>query len=522
MYSLLIKNAQVIDGTGNPTVMADVAVEGHRIVAINSQINAAAQTTIDARGQVLAPGFIDVQNHSDSHWQLLDNPGLQSMVAQGFTTIVVGNSGASLAPLLSSEALLSLQKWHTLEGANINWRSFAEFAAAMKRKTFGCNVASLIGYSTLRRGLVGDRLSALTVDELEVLKVQIDESLAAGAFGVSTGLSYAHELVMSEIELYEIARLVKQRGGLLSLHLRNESAGVVESVREVVAIAQQSQANVKIAHLKIRGSANWPLLNQVLDELEAAWHQGTNLHFDAYPYTSTWQALYSYLPNWAIQGGRSHLLEQLRSPAQRNKIIGALTNSDVDLKNLVVASTSNRLQVSGKTIASIASGMGTSSEEAILRIIENGGSEILVFDECLDKTVVQTLTSHALGFVASNGSGYSDEHRQSLVHPRCFGTAPKFLRSTIDSKAITLPEAIRKLTGAPARKLGLVNRGIIAVGAAADLVLFDVAKIQDQATAANPFRYPTGITGVWVNGQPAVLHGVLTGQSSGHFLTSNE
>ncbi len=522
MYSLIIKNAQVIDGTGSPAVVADVAVEGHRIVAINPEIKSAAQTIIDAKGQVLAPGFIDIQNHSDSHWQLLDNPELESMVTQGFTTVLVGNSGASLAPLLSADALLSLQKWHTLEGANINWRSFAEFAAAMKARSFGANVASLVGYSTLRRGLVGDRLDPLTASEIEILRNQIEESLRAGAFGVSTGLSYAHELVMSDIELYEIAQQVKKHGALLSLHLRNEAEGVVEAVREVIAIAQQSEANVKIAHLKIRGRNNWPLLTQVLDELEAAWHQGTNLHFDVYPYTSTWQALYTYLPNWATRGGRKHLLEQLRDPVQRNKIMSFLANSEVDLKNLMIASTSNRLQVTGKTVAAVASSMGTSSEEAVIRIIENGGSEVLVFNDCLDPKGVETLTDHALGFVATNGSGYDIEHRQTLVHPRCFGTAPKFLRSVIDSKTITLPEAIRKLTGGPAQKLGLANRGTIAVGAAADLVLLDLQKIQDKATPQNPFQYATGITGVWVNGQPAIMHGNLTGNTSGRFLTSNE
>ncbi len=521
MYSLIIKNAQVIDGTGTPAVKADVAVEGAKIVAIAASINSSARDVVDAKGQVLAPGFIDVQNHSDSHWQLLDNPSLDSLVTQGYTTILVGNSGASLAPLLSPDALLSLQKWHTLEGANINWRSFAEFVSAMKARTYGCNVASLIGYSTLRRGLVGDRMTALTIDELEVLKAQIDESLEAGAFGVSTGLSYAHELVMSEIELYEIARVVKKHNRLLSLHIRNEGSAVVDSVREIITLAQQSEANVKIAHLKIRGSDNWQHLPAVLDELEGAWHQGTNIHFDTYPYTSTWQALYTYLPTWAIGGGRAHLLEQLRNPTQRNKIISGLINSETDLKNLIIASTSNRLQVTGKTIANIASGMGVSSEEALLRVVENGGSEILVFDNCLDENSVEALSTHALSFIATNGSGYNNDHRQTLVHPRCFGSAPKFLRNVIDKKSIPLHEAIRKLTYGPAQKIGLKDRGIIAVGAMADLVLFDPENIVDKATVSNPFQYAGGITGVWVNGQPAAMRGATTNNLTGQFLTSN-
>jgi N-acyl-D-amino-acid deacylase len=171
-------------------------------------------------------------------------------------------------------------------------------------------------------------------------------------------------------------------------------------------------------------------------------------------------------------------------------------------------------------VAAVAAGMGVSSEEAVLRIIENGGSEILIFDNCLDEQNVTTLTNHALSFVATNGGGYSAAHRQTLVHPRSFGSAPKFLRQVIDNNTIQLPEAVRKLTYAPAQKLGLKNRGIIAVGAAADLVLFDPQEIKDQATIANPFQYATGITGVWVNGKPAVMRGAVNSNLSGNFLTS--
>lgn len=518
MYSLLIKKATVIDGTGKEGVVADVAVNHDRIVNIAPSIDTPAETVVQAAGKVLTPGFIDIQNHSDSHWRLFDGPGLESMVTQGYTTIAVGNSGASLAPLISEQALLALQKWHTLEGVNINWRSFAEFADSMTAQSFGSNVLSLVGYSTLRRGLIGDRQSAVSVDELQTLKRLAEDAINEGAFGVSTGFAYAHESNISEVELYEIAQIVAAKNAYLAVHLRNEAESVIESVREVIAAAEHAQANVKISHLKIRHRKNWPLLADVLAELEAAWHRGVNIHFDTYPYTSTWQPLYTYLPSWATMGGRLHLLELLKDPTQRAKILTALNTSEANIPALMIASTSAKLMVTGKALSKIAADFGTTSEEALLHLIENGGSEILVFDTSLDEGVVNKMINHALCFVGTNGSGYSINDTDKLVHPRCFGTAPKFLHNAITTKSVTLPEAIRKLTNGPASKIGLKDRGIIAIDAKADLVLLDPEKVNSKASTENPYQYGDGIIQVWVNGKTAVLNKTVSEQRHGIFL----
>ncbi len=518
MYSLLIKNATIIDGTGAAPVIGDVAVNGDRIVNIAHEINSAAREIVHARGKILTPGFIDIQNHSDSHWRLFDGPALESMITQGYTTIMVGNSGASLAPLISEHALLALQKWHTLEGVNINWRSFAEFAEAMSKKQFGANVGSLVGYSTLRRGLIGDRQSAVSVEELQTIKRLATDALSEGAFGISTGFAYAHEQNISDVEFYEMAKITAENKAYIAVHLRDEGAGIIESLREVIAAAEQAQANVKVSHLKIRHRKNWPLAADVLAELEAAWHRGTNIHFDCYPYVETWQPIYTYLPNWVTMGGRSHLLSLLKDPDQREKILNALNTTEADIPGLVIASTSTNLMVTGKTISAIAASFGTTSEEALLHLVENGGSEILVFDASLDQNIVDTFCNHALSFIGTNGSGYSIGDNRKLVHPRCFGTAPKFLHQIHQGKAIALPEAIRKLTSGPANKVGLNDRGVIAINAKADLVLFDEAKIQSQANLENPYQYAEGISHVWVNGQKAVIAGAVTGEKFGVFL----
>lgn len=522
MYSLLFKKATVIDGTGSAAVVADVAINGDQIVNIAADINSSAAEVVQANGKVLAPGFIDIQNHSDSHWRLFDDPLLESMITQGYTTIMVGNSGASLAPLISEDSLKSLQKWHTMEGANINWRSFKEFADSMSKRHFGTNVASLVGYSTLRRGLYGDKQTPVSVEELQTLKRMAVDALNEGAFGISTGFAYAHEANISDIELYEIAKIVAEHNAYISIHLRDESSNVIESVREVIAAAEQAKANLKISHLKIRHRENWPLATDVLAEIESAWHRGVNVHFDVYPYTSTWQPIYTYLPTWATMGGRNQLLELLKNPTQRAKMLTHLNSSETDIPQLLIASTSSALMVSGKTLSTIAAGFDTTSEEALLHLIENGGSEILVFDTSLDEKVVNDFCDHSLSFIATNGSGYSVSDTNKLIHPRCFGTAPKFLHNVVTSKAISLPEAIRKLTSGPAKKIGLTDRGVIAIDAKADLVLFDPQKIDSSATVNNPYHYAMGIEQVWVNGKKAVQSGSVTEQKSGVFLTKKK
>lgn len=518
MYSLLIKNATVIDGTGSAPITADVAVNGDTIVNIAPNITTSAQSVVHAQSKVLAPGFIDLQNHSDSHWRLFDGPMLESMITQGYTTIMTGNSGASLAPLISEQALLALQKWHTLEGVNINWRSFAEYAEAMTNQSFGPNVASLVGYSTLRRGLIGDRQSAVSVDELQTLKRLAVDAINEGAFGISTGFAYAHESNISEVEMLEIAKVVAEKDAYIAIHLRDESEHVIESVREVIAAAEQAKANLKISHLKIRHKKNQALLTDVLSEIEAAWHRGVNVHFDVYPYTSTWQPLYTYLPAWATMGGRLHLLQILKDPTQRSKVLSALNNSDSKISSLMIASTSAKLMVTGKPISAIAADFGTTSEEAMLNLIENGGSEILVFDSSLDEKTVNDFCDHSLSFIATNGSGYSASDTNKLVHPRCFGTAAKFLHNVHRSRAISLTEAIRKLTLGPAKKAGFTNRGQIAIDYKADLVLFDPETVNSKATMENPYQYADGISHVWVNGQLAATNKGVTGIKAGQFL----
>lgn len=527
MYSLVIKNGRVIDGTGKPGQVMDIACEGSEIVNIAPQINSGARVVIDAAGKIVAPGFIDIQNHSDSYWQLFDNPGLDSLVAQGFTTILVGNCGASLAPILSKDSLLALQKWHDLDGVNTNWQSFSELAELLSTRKFGCNVASLVGYSTIRRGLIGDQVRSLDKNEISAAVKNLQDALSAGAFGLSTGLAYSHELNISELELYEVAQKVAEYNGLLSFHLRHEGKNIQASVEEALDVARHSGVNLKISHFKFKDQQTADEFAAVMSFIEDEYHRGTNVHFDMYPYDTLWQVLFTYLPDWAKEGGRSAWEKHMSDSAQRNKILNYLVESKVNFGEIIISSTSNKLNVVGKKISEIAKNLGTSSEEAVLQIIEKGGSEVMVFDKNLNHFQVKELAFHPLSIIATDGGGFKVHEtnvsplmsaQNKLIHPRCFGTAPKFIRDAIEAKAMPLDQAIWKLTGLPAKKMGLQKRGTLTIGSYADIVIFNPETINEKATLLNPYQYPDGIDYVFVNGYAAVAEGKLTNQQSGRFL----
>lgn len=517
MFNLLIKNAKIYNGSGKDSEVLDLAVVGDQIVEIKKEIDSEATIVIDAKGKSLCPGFIDIQNHSDSYWQIFDNPSLDSMVTQGYTTILTGNCGASLAPLLSHQALLSLQKWHSLEGNNINWQSFSEYVEELSKRKFACNIASLVGYSTLRRGIVGDEVRSLEKEELKSLQKVLTNSIESGAFGVSSGLSYSHEIIISELELVEMAKICEKMNALFSIHLRNESGEIAEAVDEAIDIARMTGANTKISHFKVRHSENWEKLPHILESLENAYHKGVNIDFDLYPYDTVWQPLYSYLPKWAVEGGRAVMLKHFSNPVQKNKILSFLNNSDVNFPSLMLASTTNSFNFVGKTIGQIAKNMSVSSEQAVLNVVENGGSEVLVFEKNLDESQLNLLMSHPLAMIATDGAGFSLENKNKLVHPRCFGSSARFIKFVLKNN-LSLEKEITKLTSKPAKKIGLQKRGEIKVGYFADLVLFDEQSISDRATYEDPYQICSGIDYVFVNGKMVVENSSQTKNLPGYVL----
>lgn len=516
-FDILIKNGQVLDGIGSEPLRADVGITGGTIKAVGNLEGAGAGREIEAAGKFVAPGFIDIQNHSDSYLTLFEIPAQQSMVTQGVTTIAVGHCGSSLAPLSNLEALRSVQKWHSLAGANLNWLTFPEYLQALAGYPLGVNVTSLVGHSTLRRGLVRDAVRPVTPEELNIIEKLLQESLAAGAAGLSLGLVYAHEADTSREELVRAAKVVARAKKLVSVHLRSEGSHVVQAVEEIIAVAKTSgNPRVKISHFKIRGRPNWPHAEELLASLDRAYQQGLDIFFDVYPYTTSWTVLYTYLPKWAYEGGRANILQNVRNRETREKILAYLRGYETNLGSIFIATSETNSAFVGKTLAQVAANQEVSVEEALLNVISGTNAQVVVFDHNLSEEVLYAMLKHPLSVVGSDGAGYDFVFSpvQGLVHPRCFGTMPKFLAMVRDKKLMSWGEAVKKITSRPAEKLGLLKRGKIQEGYAADIVVFEPLEIGSRASYENPYVAADGIEHVFVNGKMGFARSEIT-ESSG-------
>ena len=508
-FDLIIKGGTVLDGVSNEGYLADIGIAGDRIKAIGDLQDAQAESVVIGENYYVSPGFVDIQNHSDSYLTLLEIPNQKSLVSQGITTIVVGHCGASLGPLPTPEALKSVQKWRSLAGANLNWLTFAEYLDALEKYKIGVNVASLVGHSTIRRGLLGDEARSATPEEIKITLKVLGESLMAGAAGASLGLMYAHEVDSSKQELLEFASLVGKNKKVLSVHLRSEGSHITEALEEVVGLARESGVCLKISHLKVRGKRNWPELEQVLNNLDRVYQKGIDVFFDVYPYTSSWEVLYTYLPKWAYEGGREAIIANLRDETKRRKILAFLKMQEENFGDILIATSETNPAFIGKTLKQIAENQEIGVEDALLNVLEGTNAQVVVFDRNLSDDNLNQLLKHPLSVVATDGAGYDFDYSalHGLVHPRCFGTMPKFLSMVREQNLMSWAAAIKKISSKPADKVKLKDRGKIMVGNFADIVVFDPHNIGARASYQNPYQLSIGIKYVFVNGHLAFSEG---------------
>jgi len=524
MFDLLIKNGMVVDGTGKEKYLADVAVKDGKIAKIGKIWLARGRREIEAYGKIVAPGFIDIHNHSDSYWRLFLEPKLPSLVYQGITTIVGGNCGASIAPLTSGKIIEAVQKWVDIREVNVNWLSLGEFREEMEKRKFGLNFATLVGHGTLRRGVIGDEMRKLNSGELDIMRNLLVKSLLSGALGFSAGLAYSHERDATWDELKELAIFTKNQEKIFSVHLRNEGEDIIPALDEILELAAETQVSLQISHFKVMGERNWPLADKALEKIENAQKSGADVNFDVYPYTETGSVLYVYLPAWAAEGGKRMLLRRLKEPHFKKKIIEEMkVSAEYHYENAIVAMSALKKPLPERHIAKIAEARGTSVEEAIVDLLIASDGRVITLLDCLDEQNVRKAIKHPLSIIASDGAGYDIAHGDTseLVHPRCFGTFPKVLGKYVrEEKLLTLEEAVKKMTSMPAKKAGIPERGILQKGYKADIVVFDPEKVAGNATAENPYQYSEGIDQVIVNGKVILENRMLTGEMGGEFISA--
>lgn len=498
---ILIKSAKIVDGSGKKApYQADVLISGDKISAIGKFPNKKTDVVIDGLGLYLTPGFIDVNTDSDHYLSLFTNPQQQDFIQQGVTTTFGGMCGSSLAPLLSGN-LKSIRKWTDINQINVGWHTLAEFLKILERNKLGVNFGTLVGHSTIRRGLIGEELRDLTEGESDTFKKMLDEALTEGAFGLSTGLGYAHSRNVPYAEIKALAEVVVRRGGVYATHLRNEREGLLAAVEETIRLAEETGVNSVISHFK-------PLISFESDYRKAVEliHQAgpaLNIHFDNYPFSESVVPIYTLLPNWVKVGNLETMVSYINSPGIRERLLGDLSQIDGNAVRISQAPGNDYLV--GKTAHQFADSHELGAAEAFLKIMQLTGLRATVFYRNINlDLVIQNLERDQV-LIASNGASLPPSAK-ALKHERFYNAFPRFLEIITQRKMLSLPEAIRKITAAPANKYGLKRRGQIAEGWFADLNL-----ISYQPGSAK-VKY------VFVNGQPAMQDGKLFGTLAGRIL----
>ncbi|KKU21910.1 MAG: hypothetical protein UX33_C0019G0007 [Candidatus Azambacteria bacterium GW2011_GWC1_46_13] len=521
-FDILIKNGTLIDGTGRERYPADVGINKNAIAEIGDLKNQKAEKVIDAANLHVVPGFIDVLNHSDTYWTMFPMPSMESLLRQGITTIIGGNCGASLAPLVEGNVIAAIQKWADMSEVSINWLRMSEFLEQLERMKFGVNFGTLVGHGTLRRGLIKDEVRNLTGDEMAKIKFMLEEALESGAFGLSTGLAFSHAKTTPVEEIIELAKLVEKYDGVYASHLRDEAGRLDDSVTETIRVAMESQAKIQISHFKAMGQSGWPNFAANLERLEQAHDGGLNVNFDVFPYTVTGSVLYTLLPDWAAEGGKKKLLSRLRDPHERRKIIHELKKNPLaEYDKIIVAISPADKTFIGKSLKEIAQNQGVEPEEALLNMILVAEDQLIAFIHSLSEENVAAGIASKISMVSSDGSGYNLGYARkgTLVHPRSFGAFPRLLGKYVrEEKKLSWEEAVRKISSLPAEKYGLKKRGLITESNFADLTIYNPETVSDLATFKNPYLYPRGVEYVIVNGKTAIEKGVYNGELAGRVL----
>lgn len=524
--TLLIRGATILDGSGRPGRTGDVLIAGGRIRAADGRSDASTARVIDADGLAVAPGFVDMHAHSDL--AVLDDQQNLAAVSQGVTTQVVGQDGLSYAP--ATEAALEVLR-EQLAGWNgphpgAGWPDIADYLAEVDRRGSAANVAALVPHGTVRLNVVGTHDRPATPAELAAMRSQVERGMRDGAFGLSAGLSYAPGMFADTAELVALCEIVAAHGGYFAPHQRSYGAGALEGYAEMIAIARRAECALHLTHATMNFEVNRGRAGELTALVDDALADGVDVTLDTYPYLAGSTTLVALLPGWAAAGGPEETLARLRDPAARERIIRALdvVGSDgahgvpVDWHTVEVSGVRDPALTDrvGRTIADLASAEGRPPAESALDLLVADRLGTGILQHVGDEDNVRTMMRHPRHTGGSDGILVG-----AKPHPRAWGTFPRYLgRYVREEGVLTLEDAIVHLSARPARRLGLADRGRIAPGAVADLVIFDPATVADRATFDEPRRQAAGIPWVLVAGVPVIEEGVRTEATPGRALRS--
>ena len=498
-FDLLIRGGRVVDGSGNPWVRADVAVRGDRIARIGHLPDATADRIVDAGGLVVAPGFVDPHTHAVRG--IFDVPTADNYLLQGVTTLTEGNDGSSPWPIGDH-----LERIEEL-GISPNWGVFA-------------------GQGTIRREVIGTEDRDPTPDELDRMRALVAQAMREGAFGLSTGLFYVPGSFTSTEEVIELSKIAASHGGIYISHMRDEALELLDSVQETIRIGEEAAIPVQITHHKAISRDMWGRSVDSLALVDAARARGVDITIDQYPYAASQTGITAVVPQWAQAGGTAELIERLQDPETRRRIRGEIVfriehdRGGGDPANIVIGLCEWDRSLEGKSLADILDERGTevtvtNAADLIMEIVESGGARAIY--HAMDEGDVERIMQHPATAIGSDG-GIS-VFGASMPHPREYGTFARVLGRYVRERGVlTIEEAVRKMSGATAHRLGLQDRGLLREGFFADITVFDTDRVIDRATFPEPHQYAEGIEYVLVNGVVVVDAGEHTGARPGRVL----
>ena len=528
-FDVVIINGHIIDGTGSPWYSGDVGIRDGCIAAIGNLSVAARKLTIDAKGKVVAPGFIDMLGQSEV--TILVDPRLPSKIYQGITTEITGEGG-SAAPL-NDMIIANDRPGYEHYKIDPDWRTFGQYFARLEKQGMGINLASYVGATQVRRMVLGDADVQPTPEQLKKMRALVVDAMHDGAVGVSTSLEYAPAPYAKTEEIIALASEASKFGGIYATHMRSEGDAVLESIDEAVRIGREAHIPVEIWHFKVAGKANFGRMPELVARVNKARADGFDVTADTYAYTAWSNSMSAFVPPWAHDGGDAKLIDRLKDPAARARIRKDMEtpskkwdnewdeiSGPQDVMITVVQNPAIR-KFQGKRLTEVAQAMNKDPMDALfdLLIEDNAFTECAVFGMS-EPDVVLALQQPWVS-VDNDSSGTSPEGilGEEHPHPRAYGTFPRILRKYVrEEKKLTLEDAIRKFSALPAQRMRLIDRGVLKKGMWADVVVFDPETVRDSATFDDPNRLSDGMQYVLVNGVPVIENGKMTGALPGKVL----
>lgn len=529
-FDVLITGGRVVDGTGAPWFLADVAIAGDRIAAVGRLAEQSAATRIDASNLVVAPGFIDMLGQSE--FNVLVDGRAASKITQGITTEITGE-GSSIAPLTDGMAAARMAQFDHFKVA-LDFRTLGEYFARLERQPPALNLGSFVGAGGVRAYVIGNVQRAATPAELEQMKALVARAMEQGALGLSTSLQYVPDRFASTEEIIELAKVAARYGGIYLTHQRSESGQIMSSLDEVFTIAERAGIPAEIWHLKTAYRANWGRMPEVLARIERARARGLDVTANVYPYDRASNNLDACLPLWVREGGLEPMLTRLQDPALRERIKRDMDDPNArDWENQWYGSggatgvmVSSVLDPSlrkweGMTLAEIGRAMGKDPRDALMDLVVADRGETSAIISIMREDDVRTALAHPLVAIGTDSAARAEDGplAESRSHPRAWGSFPRVLGQYVrDEKLIPLEEAIRRFTSRPAARVGLADRGVLRPGLKADITVFDPARIRDRSTFTDPTHYSEGVRYVFVNGRAVVADGKITGARPGEVV----